>query len=72
MAGGANTNSTSVAKPATNPPVGPKARRAYAKGPPACGIAVDNSVKLKMKVVYMVATSTVATRKPSVPAVFQP
>jgi len=35
-------------------------------------MAVESSVKLKMKVVYMVATSTVATRKPSVPAVFQP
>ena len=72
MAGGANTNSTSVAKPATKPPVGPKARRLYSNGPPACGIAVVNSVKLKMKVVYISAMNAEVTRKPSVPALSQP
>lgn len=35
-------------------------------------MAVVSSVKLKMKQVYMTATSSVVTRKPSVPAVPQP
>jgi len=33
---------------------------------------VDSSVKLKMKVVYISATKTVASRKPRVPALAQP
>jgi hypothetical protein len=57
-----------VASPATTPPIGPKARRLYSKGPPACGIAVVSSVKLKMNVAYMSATKAEDTRKPSVPA----
>ena len=44
MAGGANTNSISVAMPAKYPPVGPNARKPYANGPPAWGIDVVNSV----------------------------
>ena len=36
------------------------------------GMAVVSSVKLKMKQVYITATSSVVTRKPSVPAVPQP
>ena len=68
MAGGANRNSISVAMPATTPPTGPKARRLYSNGPPACGIAVVSSVKLKMNVAYIRATKPDETRKPSVPA----
>ena len=41
-------------------------------GPPAWGMAVDSSVKLKMKVVYISATKTVASRKPRVPALAHP
>ena len=72
MAGGANTNSISVAKPATKPPVGPKARRHRRRGRPHAGWRSVSSVKLKMKVVYIVATNVAVTRKPSVPAVAQP
>ena len=49
MAGGANKNSVRVKAPATNAPHGPNARCANANGPPVCGIAVESSVKLKMK-----------------------
>ena len=54
------------------PPVGPNARRLYSNGPPACGIAVVSSVKLKMNVVYISAMKIAVTRKPSVPAEAQP
>ena len=56
-----------VAMPAMTPPIGPKARRLYSNGPPACGIAVVSSVKLKMNVAYISATNADDTRKPSVP-----
>lgn len=42
------------------------------EGPPACGIEVVSSVKLKMNVVYIAATKADVTRKPSVPAFAQP
>jgi hypothetical protein len=35
-------------------------------------MAVVSSVNEKMKAMYIAATSTVATRKPSVPALAQP
>ena len=58
MAGGAKMNSIKVANPAMKPPIGPKALWLYANGPPACGMAVVSSVKLKMKVVYIAAIKT--------------
>ena len=61
-----------VAMPATTPPIGPNARRLYSNGPPAWGMAVVSSVKLKMNVAYIKATNTDDTRKPSVPAEAQP
>ena len=68
IAGGANRNSIRVAMPASTPPTGPNARRLYSNGPPACGMAVVSSVKLKMNVPYISATNADDTRKPSVPA----
>jgi hypothetical protein len=72
MAGGAKRNSINVAAPAMYPPNSPNARCAYAKGPPALGIAVVSSVKLKIKAVYMVATRIVVARNPKVPALAHP
>ena len=45
MAGGASANSTIDDTAARYPPHGPKARRAYAKAPPASGTAVASSLR---------------------------
>lgn len=42
------------------------------KGPPACGMAVVSSVKLKIKAQYIAAMASATIIKPSVPAWDQP
>lgn len=72
MAGGAKTNSIRVAKPAINPLGRAKGAVGVGKGPPACGMAVVNSVKLKIKAQYIAAMASATIIKPSVPAWDQP
>ncbi|VTN14379.1 Uncharacterised protein [Raoultella terrigena] len=72
IAGGAKTNSISVAKPAIKPPVGPKARVGVGERAAGVGDRGRQLGETKIKAQYMAATASATMRNPSVPAWDQP
>src|SRR5262245_32623627 len=68
----ANNASRNIDQPITNPSSGPTARRPYASGPPANGIATDNSDNASTHAMYKTQTNSDARSIPTGPATPNP
>src|SRR5262244_939027 len=64
----AKSDSRNIDQPIMNPNHGPTARRPYANGPPANGIATDNSDRDRTQAMYRAQTNSEASSMPIGPA----
>ena len=68
----ANSDSRNIDQPMTKPNHGPTARRPYASGPPANGIATDSSDNASTHIMYRAQTKSDASSMPIGPPSFSP
>src|SRR6058998_3741275 len=68
----ANRHSRNIDHPITNPSHGPTARRPYASGPPANGMATDSSDNANTQAMYNAQTNSEAISIPTGPATPSP
>src|SRR5215470_14769795 len=68
----AKSASRNIDQPITKPNPGPTARRPYASGPPANGIATDSSLSASTHIRYSAHTNNEASNMPIGPPSFRP